>query len=340
MNKSLLELVSVIIPTYNRRHLIMETLDSVAAQTYRPIELIVVDDGSTDGTADAVGAWIEAVDESQWKGLHFNLIRKPNGGENHARNVGLAAAQGEFIQFLDSDDLLHPEKIRLHVAKLREDDRLDFVYSACTPFDKVVDWNILPDARCSVYGDIVTHFVDNTLNTNLCLYRRDVCRKVEGWNEKISQFTDLDFTLRVIRAGGKAAYVPGVYIGYRDHAGPRGSRPSSARINLEAWQAVAEIVSHVSGNNRVSCRLADGFSRIALGALRTGEFAVAQEALMQSNKFGGTRSRILKNWVLGLLASNERGTRFRQKIAEWVYQTAGTRTYQQVISFITYGRIK
>lgn len=100
--------VSVIIPTWNRAREVREAIDSVLAQTYRPIEVIVVDDGSTDETPAVLGSYGDAI----------RTIRQENRGVSAARNAGIAAASGELIAFLDSDDTWLPAKIERQVALL------------------------------------------------------------------------------------------------------------------------------------------------------------------------------------------------------------------------------
>ncbi len=98
--------VSVIIPTYNRAAFVTEAIDSVLAQTFRDVELIVVDDGSTDDTRDRLAAY----------GERIRLVCEENHGVSHARNVGIRAARGEYIALLDSDDLWLPKKLETQVA--------------------------------------------------------------------------------------------------------------------------------------------------------------------------------------------------------------------------------
>src|SRR5438128_9687032 len=105
-------LVSTIIPVHNRPTLLREAVASVLAQTYRPIEIIVVDDGSTDNTAREVNALAESHPE-------VRAIHRDNGGPGPARETGRRAAQGEFIQYLDSDALLLPTKFALQVVGVR-----------------------------------------------------------------------------------------------------------------------------------------------------------------------------------------------------------------------------
>ena len=98
-------LVSVVIPAYNRVNSIRTSVDSVLRQTYRPIEVIVVDDGSTDGTSEALNVY----------GKQILVIRRKNGGPSAARNSGVAVAKGEIVAFLDSDDTWEPTKLERQV---------------------------------------------------------------------------------------------------------------------------------------------------------------------------------------------------------------------------------
>lgn len=102
-------LVTVIIPVYNYANYIAATLDSVFAQTYRPMEVIVVDDGSTDNSAEIVRGYPEV-----------QYFYQSNQGVSVARNVAIAAAKGEFIAFLDADDLWKPEKLNVQIAYMLE----------------------------------------------------------------------------------------------------------------------------------------------------------------------------------------------------------------------------
>lgn len=110
-------MISVVIPLYNKAQAIRETLDSVLAQTYKDFEIVVVDDGSTDGSANVAETILQAPRLSP---LAFRLIRKPNSGVSSARNAGILAAKGEYIAFLDGDDLWHPEYLEV-LARLIKD---------------------------------------------------------------------------------------------------------------------------------------------------------------------------------------------------------------------------
>lgn len=103
-------LVSIIIPSYNSLNFLNECLDSALNQTYKHIEIILIDDGSTDGTSNHFKKWTE-------RGI--KCIKQENLGASSARNHGLDLATGEYIQFLDADDLLHPDKIKRQVESMK-----------------------------------------------------------------------------------------------------------------------------------------------------------------------------------------------------------------------------
>jgi len=117
--------VSVIAPTYNRSSLLIGASDSVWAQTYRPIELIIVDDGSTDNTRMAAEAW-----QPEYRGDNYftlEYVVQENRGPAVARNRGLVLARGEYVRFLASDDRLHPEKLAVQASVLDRAPQLDAV---------------------------------------------------------------------------------------------------------------------------------------------------------------------------------------------------------------------
>jgi glycosyltransferase involved in cell wall biosynthesis len=118
-------LVSVVLPVYNGQHYVRAAIESVLAQMFKPIELIVVDDGSTDSSADLVASY----------GPRLVFIQQPNAGVAAARNTGIRAARGQFIAFLDQDDWWLPSKIAKQVARFQRDDTLGLVHTATCHFD-------------------------------------------------------------------------------------------------------------------------------------------------------------------------------------------------------------
>ncbi|HEY3305032.1 MAG TPA: glycosyltransferase family A protein [Candidatus Binatia bacterium] len=119
-----LSLISCIVPVFNGERYLRETLDSILAQTYRPLEVIVVDDGSTDGTAAVVTQY----------GARVRYLSQPNSGPATARNLGLVAALGEFTAFLDADDLWHPEKIARQITRFHKRPEIELCFTGFKNF--------------------------------------------------------------------------------------------------------------------------------------------------------------------------------------------------------------
>jgi glycosyltransferase involved in cell wall biosynthesis len=120
-------LVSVIVPTYNQTRYLPEALDSVLQQTYPSIELIIIDDGSTDETS-LIGKRYEQDSRVHW-------IEQINQGPAHARNQGIAQAQGDYICLLDSDDIMHVERIAKQYEAFQKNPSIDIVYTALELID-------------------------------------------------------------------------------------------------------------------------------------------------------------------------------------------------------------
>src|SRR5437773_3781756 len=110
--------VSVVIPTYNYARYLPEAIDSALAQTHAPLEVIVVDDGSTDDTPRVLAVY----------GDRIRVIRQANRGPGAARNTGIAAARGEYVGFLDADDVWLPRKLELQMARFEADQGLGLVH--------------------------------------------------------------------------------------------------------------------------------------------------------------------------------------------------------------------
>jgi glycosyltransferase involved in cell wall biosynthesis len=108
-------LISCIVPVFNGERYLREALDSILAQTYRPLQIVVADDGSTDGTAELVASY----------GNRVQYLYQPNGGTASACNLGLRAARGNFVAFLAADDLWHPDKLTRQMARFEARPELD-----------------------------------------------------------------------------------------------------------------------------------------------------------------------------------------------------------------------
>ena len=229
------ELVSVIIPTYNRADLIGETLESVLAQTYRPIEILVVDDGSTDDTESVVRSYEAKLTE----GLALRYLRQEHSGAPTARNRGLADSGGDFIQFLDSDDTIAPGKLRAQVAALAAKPSVSVAYGP---------W------RCEYLGrkrrlgpkqqEAPQESEDSMLRGYLSgrwylplhgyLFSRAAVVAVGPWDETLLRGQDADYMIRCLLSGSRFVYVPGSEVLYRRHPGEHIGHPAAFARHFES----------------------------------------------------------------------------------------------------------
>jgi len=117
-------LINCIVPVFNGEKYLAEALESIFQQTYRPIEIIIADDGSTDATAAVAASY----------GDRIRYVRQDNAGAPAARNLGLSIAQGEFAAFLDADDLWHPEKLQRQIARFEARPEIDLSITSIQNF--------------------------------------------------------------------------------------------------------------------------------------------------------------------------------------------------------------
>lgn len=170
-------LVSTLIPVHNRGALVREAVESVLAQSYRPIECIVVDDGSTDDTPavleDLAARYPDEV----------RIIRKANSGPGPSREAGRQVARGEFIQYLDSDDLLAPGKFAEQVAALRADPQAALCYGVTEYYRLGEEANrkAFADTDQPVAQIFPAFLVRRRWGTSTPLYRRSVVDKIGPW---------------------------------------------------------------------------------------------------------------------------------------------------------------
>lgn len=154
--------ISVVIPTYNRAHVICEALDSVMAQTYKDFEVIIVDDGSTDDTSEKIKTYLSD------NRVHY--VKQKNAGAAAARNFGVSLAKGEVISFLDSDDLWKSEKLECEVSFFESHPEVKVVFS-----DLETYWGdtFIPSfMRCTlIFSKLLS---DSSRQNNMVLSQRDI----------------------------------------------------------------------------------------------------------------------------------------------------------------------
>jgi glycosyltransferase involved in cell wall biosynthesis len=207
--------VSIIIPTYNRMHYVANAINSVLGQTFRDIEVIVVDDGSTDDTETI----IKQIATSSSNPVRY--IKKSNGGCASARNLGVKHASGEFIMFLDSDDQFMPDAIETLLGALRDRDA-DFAYSPSIEVGITGREAIgIPAAPGRPEKFAWEHFFSLRSRSCCNLYRKHVFDTVR-FNEAARYNEDSDFLQRVA-INFKAAYSPRPTARVFQHGGNKSS---------------------------------------------------------------------------------------------------------------------
>ena len=306
--------VSVIIPAYRRAGIVAETLDSVFAQTHRPVELIVVDDGSPDETPAAVRAWLAEHPDDPAAGWSARLIEQPNAGAPAARNRGFRESSGELIQFFDSDDVMHPERLARHAAAFAADPSLDLTWSESGRFagspPPPGEWGTAGPFRNNVDEQTLPAVVNRfTLDTRGPVLRRRLCERVGPWHEPAACWQDWEYGVRLLLADPVRAKVPGVLALERVHDRGRISVPAFVWERSQdtcEWvetrlRAAVEEHAHPEAPAALAA-LADVYFSVALKALREGLPGVARRAVRRGTAVAGTGRRRRRLAVLGGLA--------------------------------------
>lgn len=180
-------LVSVIIPSYNRRGCIMRSAQSVLSQSVRDIELIIVDDGSTDGTEELFASYPD-------ERLRY-LRYEPNRGACYARNYGAERSRGRYIAFQDSDDLWRPEKLWRQLTEI-ERSGADFVFCGINRVSARGERYFYPVSGFDNEGDALSQFLyENRAGTQTMLMRREVWENTR-FDDSIKRYQDWDFAIR------------------------------------------------------------------------------------------------------------------------------------------------
>jgi glycosyltransferase involved in cell wall biosynthesis len=202
-------LVSILIPCFNAERWIAETLDSALAQTWPNLEIIVVDDGSTDRSAEIVETYAD-------RGVR--LIRQANAGASATRNRAFAASNGAFIQFLDHDDFIDPDKVALQVSRLIDSPGSVATAEAGIFIDRPAEAEFRPEPswrdlepldwmRCLLGGCMIF--------TTIWLIPRGVAEQAGPWNEALSDHDDREYLTRVILAADRVLFCQGARARYR-----------------------------------------------------------------------------------------------------------------------------
>jgi glycosyltransferase involved in cell wall biosynthesis len=219
-------LISCIIPVYNGEPYLAESIDSVLAQTYQPLEVIVIDDGSADGTADIIASY----------GRRVRHLRQNKAGPWVARNLGLSISSGEFVAFQDADDVWHPEKLARQMGRFAARPEIDLCFTHVQNF-----W--IPDLK-----EEAERFRDHRISRPLPAYTcptllapRRQFDKFGLFDETVKHAAATHWVFRAIRQGAIAEMLPDVLMFRRLHHTnhSRTSAPTSRDEYLQFVKIVA-----------------------------------------------------------------------------------------------------
>jgi glycosyltransferase involved in cell wall biosynthesis len=237
-------LVSIIIPCYNQAHFLVDSIESALAQTYGRTELVVVDDGSSDNTAELAARY------------PVRYVRQPNRGVAEARNCGFNASAGEYVIFLDADDRLTCDSVQAHLHCLAAHPGVGFVVGEIEWIDKkgscigTGKWELLKQNH---YEELLK--VNHVANTIAVMFRRSVLEHVGGFSSFFSPAEDYEILLRAGRSF-PSAHHSAVVAQYRRHS-TNTSRKGAVMLRATHRVMLAERYL-VKGNRRLEAALREG----------------------------------------------------------------------------------
>lgn len=269
-------LVSVVMPVYNGVRYLDTAVASVLNQTYQPIELILVDDGSTDGSWNLIAAY----------GSRVRAVRQSNGGVGRARSTGIENARGDFIAFLDQDDWWMPEKVARQVQLFLQDECVGLVHTGVGHFDDVASAFVGPLAPDARPEDLVGRCYDllllgNAIYNSSVMVRRSVLDVIGGIDLEIVGNTvqDYDLWLRIARQSA-FAYVPDELSVFRLH-GAQGTWDRRKMLSEE----LRLLGRHTKGAERsgpVSARIGATWQQLGIAQLDASDRRAARECFANS----------------------------------------------------------
>ena len=233
-------LVSTIIPVFNRPEMLAEAVRSVLEQSYKEVEIIIIDDGSTDETP-AVAEQLKA------RHAQIRVEHIKNSGPGAARQAGVNIAHGEYIQYLDSDDLLMPEKFEKQVGALTKAPDASVCYCKTSIHITQENRTITAWKRTGEQIDSIlpSMLAGRWWGTSTPLYRANVCHEAGAWTTLINE-EDWEYDCRVGLVNNRLAYVPETLSLERQHASHRlsqGGSTDASKLSARA-QAHQQVIAH------------------------------------------------------------------------------------------------
>lgn len=281
-------LVSIIVPCYNAERWLADALNSALSQTCTDLEVIVIDDGSVDASRAILSGY----------GSRIRWETGPNRGANHARNRGLALARGQWIQFLDSDDLLHPQRVEILLEAERQCGCGSYVWADYHHFASDQVPSALKDgARLTAHDNVVSgRPFDAHYAPWAAMFRKSFLDRVGPWNETLTIWDDLEYHARIIRETTSFVRTSARLYGYRQHGAPRlsdATRDVRATLRSVALAHEALMVPHIAAADR-DAWFFPFYLTLARVAGAQGQDGMFRACLRQANRVSSRRAFGLK----------------------------------------------
>lgn len=306
-----MSLVSIIIAAHNSERYLAQALDSVMAQTIGNWEVIVVDDGSTDTTADIVSAHPAGA----------RYLQQANAGPSSARNLGLEAAKGKYVVFLDSDDVMLPTKMAEQLKCFADDRDLDMVFSGWQRVDSKLQPLVTVEPWTAAEApDLAGCLWAHPFFLAAIMFRRSVLTESGGFDPELRQAEDNDLILRILLRGVRTMWLRSTTVLYRQH--PQSLTGKTA----ERVQSVDRVFARFFSQDNLPAEISrlenpirfNVLSWIAWRLYCAGDHASCIKYLRQSIPFfDGTRKNLLPGWMarLMILAREEESLGDKQNLA-------------------------
>jgi glycosyltransferase involved in cell wall biosynthesis len=281
--------VAVVIPTYDRSHLIARAVESVLAQTRSADEIVVVDDGSSDRTAAIV---------SSYPGVH--LLRKVNGGLASARNAGIHATRCDWIAFLDDDDWFAPDMLEKLDGAAAADPEVDLIYTATHRVDlqgRIVGRNLRGHRSPTV--PLAALAIENFILCSAVAVRRSTLLQAGLFDPSVMLCEDQDLWLRVAALGTRFAYLnqPLAYI-TKAPTTMSGCPLRMALATLDVLVRRETCLRELAGSDGQAWWLAGAHYRLGRVHWEAGDFVMAASEFQQANRYDpGHRGARLYGWI-------------------------------------------
>lgn len=226
------DLVSVIVPSYNGAYYLKDAMNSVFNQTYRPIELIVVDDGSTDQTRKVVEQWFSTC--AQDPQFTFRYLYQKKQGASTARNNGLMISQGSYIQFLDADDVLAAEKIATQMLLLKNAAENIAAYGPSRYFENdkkhLMVYDLIPTYYQTGEDRPLLSWIKGAfIPSHAILWQRQDLKRLGFWDESLAADQDGELAMRFLLFGGQFVFCAKAWVYYRSSPNYRASNTHVSR---------------------------------------------------------------------------------------------------------------